>query len=77
MTDEAKLAEDEDTEASRESWLHHQHTKKRLIAQRKEVEQLQNKLHSVAVASSDPEVRWYAALLTAAERFEHVLKGID
>lgn len=77
MTDEKKLAEDEDTEESRESWLHHQHTKKRLLAQRKEVEQLQSKLHSVATGSTDPEVRWYAALLTAAERFEHVLKGTD
>ncbi len=75
MTDE--LAEDEDTQESRDSWLQHQHTKKRLQAQRKEVEQLRLKLHAIAIGSTDPEVRWCAALLTAAERFEHVLKGTD
>lgn len=78
MKDPARqLAEDEDTEESRDSWLQHRHTKVRLHAQRIEVANIQTKLNQVALGSSDPEVRGVASLLLAAQRFELVLQGKD
>ena len=77
MKTEQQLAEDEDTQESRDSWLQHQHTKKRLHAQRQEVELLKIKLHAVAMASVDPEVRAIASLLHAAQRLELVFQGKD
>lgn len=75
MTD--VLAEDEDTEESRSSWLQHQHTKKRLHAQREEVEMLKRKLLAVAMGSQDAEVRQIAVLVTTAEKLVLVFQGKD
>lgn len=73
----SNLADDEDTTESRDSWLQHQHTKKRLHAQRQEVELLKTRLHGAAMASSDPDVRAIASLLHAAQRLELVFQGKD
>lgn len=71
------MNDNEDTQESRDSWLQHQHTKKRLHAQRQEVELLKTKLHSVAMNSNDPDVRAIASLLHAAQRLELVFQGKD
>lgn len=77
MTNEQQLAEDEDTEESRSSWLQHSHTKKRLHAQRAEVEKLKQKLLSVAMGSQDAEVRQIAVLVVTAEKLALVFQGKD
>lgn len=77
MTSEQQLAEDEDTEESRSSWLQHRHTKKRLHAQKEEALRLQEKLFAVSIGSTDPDVRQVAALLHAANLFQKVLEGKD
>ncbi len=77
MTDEKKLQEDEDTEESRQSWLQHQHTRKRVIAQRKENERLMVHLHNKALGSSDADVRHIAVQLQGALAWLKVLEGED
>ena len=77
MSDEQKIAEDEDTHDSWQSWLHHQHTKKRMLGQRKEVERLTVQMHNIALASSDAQVRDVAVKLQCAAAFLRVLEGKD
>lgn len=71
------LREDEDTEESYQSWVHHQHTKKRAAAQRKEMAALETNLLNKALVSTDPDVRQAAALLHTAKLFVLVFEGHD
>jgi hypothetical protein len=75
MTDEKKLAEDEDTIESYHSWVGHEHTRKRAKAQRIEVESLQRALNGAGLGSTDPNMRMIAAQLFCAQAFLKVLEG--
>lgn len=71
------MQDDEDTVESRSSWLAHAHTRKRALAQKKEVERIAGQLHMLAMASTDANVRHAAVQLQDALAIQKVFEGKD
>jgi hypothetical protein len=71
----SQLGPDEDTEESYQSWVQHEHTRKRAAAQREEVKRLIEQLHMVGLASEDPKVRHVSVQLQDALAFQKVFEG--